>query len=148
MTPIPLRRPTAMRVDAAACVRCELCDALLPGVLLGPERIPVSPTALEAMAACRYAAPPSVQPSTSAVRASMLRSVSSAVACTPAGDPKTRCASCTGYTPRSRSAPPPRAGSKSRCVARAAAGTEIEKSASTTRGRPIAPSSSSSASRT
>jgi ferredoxin len=41
-----------MRVDAAACVRCELCDALLPGVLVGPERIPVAPAALEAMAAC------------------------------------------------------------------------------------------------
>ena len=41
-----------MRVDFARCVRCELCDALLPGVLVGPERIPVSPTALEAMAVC------------------------------------------------------------------------------------------------
>lgn len=52
MTPYPLQRPTEMRVDPAACVRCELCDALLPGVLAGPERIPVSPAALEAMAAC------------------------------------------------------------------------------------------------
>ncbi len=52
MTPEPLHRPTAMRVDEDACVRCELCDALLPGVLLGPERIPVSWVALEAMAAC------------------------------------------------------------------------------------------------
>lgn len=41
-----------MRVDPVACVRCELCDALLPGVLVGPKRIPVSPPALEAMAAC------------------------------------------------------------------------------------------------
>jgi ferredoxin len=41
-----------MRVDFARCVRCELCDALLPGVLVGPERIPASPAALEAMAAC------------------------------------------------------------------------------------------------
>ncbi len=41
-----------MRVDLARCVRCELCDALLPGVLAGPERIPVSAAALEAMAAC------------------------------------------------------------------------------------------------
>ena len=52
MTPSPLRRPTAMRVDPASCVRCELCDALLPGVLVGPERIRVSAAALEAMATC------------------------------------------------------------------------------------------------
>ncbi len=41
-----------MRVDFTQCVRCELCDALLPGVLLSPDRIPVSPAALEAMAVC------------------------------------------------------------------------------------------------
>lgn len=41
-----------MRVDLARCVRCELCDALLPGVLSGPDRIPVSPSALEAMTVC------------------------------------------------------------------------------------------------
>jgi ferredoxin len=47
-----LRRPPAMRVDTAACVRCGLCDAILPGVLAHPERIATSPAALEAMAAC------------------------------------------------------------------------------------------------
>ena len=52
MTPAPLDRPVAMRVDIARCVRCELCDALLPGVLLGPERIAVSPAAIEAMVVC------------------------------------------------------------------------------------------------
>jgi ferredoxin len=52
MMATPLRRPTAMRIDAVHCVRCGHCDALLPGVLTSPERIPVSPTALEAMAAC------------------------------------------------------------------------------------------------
>lgn len=52
MKKTPLDRPSAMRVDPASCVRCELCDALLPGVLVGPERIPVSPSALEAMAVC------------------------------------------------------------------------------------------------
>jgi ferredoxin len=52
MVPTPLHRPTAMRVDRAHCVSCELCDALLPGVLEGPERIPVSPAAIEAMAVC------------------------------------------------------------------------------------------------
>jgi ferredoxin len=52
MMATPLHRPIAMRVDATQCVHCELCDALLPGVLVGPERIPVSPAALAAMAAC------------------------------------------------------------------------------------------------
>lgn len=48
----PLHRPTTMRVDTGCCVRCEICDALLPGVLVGREPIRVSPAALEAMAAC------------------------------------------------------------------------------------------------
>ncbi len=41
-----------MRVDPVHCVRCELCDGVLPGVLEGPERIPVSPAAIEAMSVC------------------------------------------------------------------------------------------------
>lgn len=48
----PLHRPPAMRVDAAACLRCDLCDTVLPGALAHPERIATSPAALEAMAAC------------------------------------------------------------------------------------------------
>lgn len=48
----PLRRPTAMRVDAATCIRCDLCGALLPAFLANPERVPMSSAALEAMAIC------------------------------------------------------------------------------------------------
>lgn len=48
----PLRRPTAMRIEASTCIHCDLCGVLLPAFLSDPERIPVSAAALEAMDAC------------------------------------------------------------------------------------------------
>jgi ferredoxin len=41
-----------MRIEATACIHCDLCGVLLPECLTDPERIPVSPAALEAMATC------------------------------------------------------------------------------------------------
>ena len=45
-------RPTAMRIDRARCIHCELCYAVAPIIRNTPERIPITSETLEAMAAC------------------------------------------------------------------------------------------------
>ena len=45
-------RPTAMRIDRARCIHCELCYAIAPIIHDTPECIPITSATLEAMATC------------------------------------------------------------------------------------------------
>ncbi len=94
---------------------------------------------------CSEASAPFSQDSTAPVWRSTPSGDSTAFAAIPSGSPSRSCANDTGYTPRSSSAPPPSAGSRSRCAA--GKGPASPKSACTVRTSPIAPSSTSAFSR-
>ena len=45
-------RPTEMRIEVARCTECGACLDLAPVIANDPQRIPISPVTLDAMAEC------------------------------------------------------------------------------------------------